>query len=250
MTRNYLQADIKLLWGWAAGRCSFPGCRYELPVEKTSKDPAAVISEIAHIVASSESGPRADASVAAKDRDRYENLILLCPTHHTQVDKQPNTYTSDDLRSWKRDHEQWVREQLTAEMPDVSFTELDLLTKGLLAAAGPESEEFIPLAPREKMERNGLTDQVRFELSMALSKAKEVREFLTSIAQTMPDFPERVKAGFVTEYRRQLELGITGDALFGALREFAAQGRREFRYQAAGLAVLAYLFEACEVFER
>ena len=37
-----------------------------------------------------------------------ENLIVLCPTHHTLVDCQPETYTADMLREWKQTHEATV----------------------------------------------------------------------------------------------------------------------------------------------
>ena len=37
-----------------------------------------------------------------------ENLIVLCPNHHTRVDGQPETYTADLLREWKQTHEATV----------------------------------------------------------------------------------------------------------------------------------------------
>ena len=37
-----------------------------------------------------------------------ENLIVLCPTHHSLVDCQPETYTADLLREWKQRHEATV----------------------------------------------------------------------------------------------------------------------------------------------
>lgn len=249
MARSIQYRDRHLLWGLAAARCAFPGCLQDLVAERTDEDSAVILGEIAHIVASSDTGPRADKNFPATLRNKYENLILLCPTHHTLVDKQPNSYTSGDLQTWKTDHETWVRERLTEEMPDVTFAELEIVTRGLLNAAGPETEISVPLPPAEKMAKNDLTERVRFELSMGLSKAREVREFVAGIARTDAEFPEVLKAGFVQEYQRLRAQGVTGDGLFEALREFASQRRRDFRIQAAGLAVLAYLFEACEVFE-
>ncbi len=250
MSRSFREADLKLLWGLAAARCAFPDCRAVLVAAKTRQDPAAVLGEIAHIVASSDQGPRCDPEYPAEQRDRYRNLLLLCPSHHTLVDKQPNTYTVADLTTWKDDHERWVRVQLAEEMPGVGFAELEILTRGILNFPAPESEEFVSLAPAEKMAQNGLTDRVRFELTMGLSKAREVRSFVAAVARTDPKFPEMLKAGFVNEYRRLKAAGVEGDGLFEGLRDFAALGRRDFRSQAAGLTVLAYLFEACEVFER
>lgn len=218
--------------------------------EATSHDPAQVVGQIAHIAAHSDDGPRADKALSGADRDRYENLILLCPTHHTVVDKQSSTYTVADLRQWKHDHEKRVRARMAQEMPNVGFAELEVVTDALVNNSGPASTDFIPLAPREKMIRNGLTDGVHFLLTMGLSKAREVERFIAQFAIVDAQFPERLKAKFADEYRRNRVEGIEGDALFETLLKFASRGRREARYQAAGLAVLAHLFEACEVFER
>lgn len=250
MSRKYAVRDLELLWGLAAARCSFPECRLLLVEPATGHDPTQPVGEIAHIAAHSDKGPRSDITLKAADRDRYENLILLCPTHHTVVDKQASSYTISDLRQWKQAHEDWVRQQWTQEMPNVGFAELAVVTEALLHAPGPASTDFVPLDPVEKMVRNGLTRRVHLQLTMGLSKAREVERFIAHFAIADTDFPERLKAGFVTEYRRKRAEGLEGDALFEALLTFASQGCREFRYQAAGLTVLAHLFEACEVFER
>ena len=84
---------------------------------------------------------------------------------------------------------------------------------------------------------------------MGLTQAKHVAEFIGN----SPDahFGDRLKEGFVSEYKRLLnEDGLKGDDLFSALLDFASAGKGEFRIRAAGLGVLVYLFEKCEVFEK
>jgi hypothetical protein len=76
--------DIKKLWGLAAGRCSRPGCS-EVCIKFLAADPT-VIGEMAHVIAKKPGGPR---GVVTGGEDTYENLVLLCPTHHTEVDKSP-----------------------------------------------------------------------------------------------------------------------------------------------------------------
>lgn len=64
-------------------------------------------------------------------------------------------------------------------------------------------------------------------------------------------FPERLRQGFITEYNSLRDTdGLTGDALFYALVDFTSGSISDLKRQAAGLAVLGYLFECCEVFER
>jgi len=242
----------KVLWWSSRGMCAFPGCRKELVVEATPADPAKPIGKVAHIVASSDKGPRGDPNYPSELKDEEDNLILLCPDHHDRVDGQPNTYTCDDLRKWKRDHAKWAKRRLREEMVEVGFKdfeELELVRKALLVAPYVERGTFNVVPPAEKMKRNGFGPQVQSEVTLALIKAKEVGKFVEYMSQQDMDFPERLRRGFVEEYLKQRDSGLEGDALFVALREFAGGYSSDFGDQAAGLAVLVYLFEKCEVFE-
>ena len=79
------ERDVKLLWGRAGGCCSKPGCAIDLTKEVEGGDDY-VIGEMAHMIARSPDGPRGRAGGGD---DTYANLILLCPTHHREVDKAP-----------------------------------------------------------------------------------------------------------------------------------------------------------------
>ncbi|MGJ0430760.1 hypothetical protein [Methylobacter sp.] len=58
---------------------------------------------MAHVIAKSPAGPR---GVESGGDDTYENLLLLCPTHHTEVDKSPaGTFPPEVLLDWKHRHE-------------------------------------------------------------------------------------------------------------------------------------------------
>jgi hypothetical protein len=50
------------------------------------------IGERAHIVAHSPTGPRGSATPSDSRVDEPANLVLLCPTCHTKVDKAPDEY--------------------------------------------------------------------------------------------------------------------------------------------------------------
>jgi hypothetical protein len=70
-----------------------------------------VVGDEAHIIARSPDGPRGGQLDPAAI-DEFDNLILLCKTHHKLVDDQQETFTADFLRTHKRAHEQWVRDRL------------------------------------------------------------------------------------------------------------------------------------------
>jgi len=94
--------------------CAFPGCRLLLTAEGTPDDPVVVLGEMAHIVAESPNGPRGESSLTTEERNRYENLILLCNQHHQLIDSKEALakYTVERLHAMKQDHERWVQRTL------------------------------------------------------------------------------------------------------------------------------------------
>jgi hypothetical protein len=249
MSRSYADKDLKLLWGLAAARCAFTDCRELLVAEATAADGAATLGGISHIVAHSNTGPRSDPQFPESERRKYPNLILLCDNHHRRVDVQPNTYTCDDLRGWKQRHETWVRDSLAAEVQEVGFAQLEVVARAIATHPMPPVTNFTATPPAKKMERNGLTEQVGLRLNVGYMKVRDVEAFVQCVSGLDAAFPEALKAGFVARYDALRGEGLDGDALFVALHEFASSGRWDFERQAAGLAVLVYLFDKCEVFE-
>ncbi len=60
---------------------------------------------MAHVIPHGKTGPRhKDRPNEKFDADAFENLILLCPTCHTIVDKDPNGYSRTTLLGWKANH--------------------------------------------------------------------------------------------------------------------------------------------------
>src|SRR6266478_1256633 len=100
------ELDIKLLWGRSGNRCTI--CKMEL---STNGDKY-TLGEMAHIVGRSADGPRGNEDLPLDERDNYSNLMLLCPTHHCKIDKDPDTWSRSKLVDQKSEHEQWVSSQL------------------------------------------------------------------------------------------------------------------------------------------
>jgi hypothetical protein len=107
------QKDIKLLWGRAANRCAIPTCRIKLTQNKDTKSESIVLGEQAHIVAEEPKGARGKSILSTEERNSYYNLILLCPTHHTMIDNNPEDYPVEKLHLIKAQHELWVDETLS-----------------------------------------------------------------------------------------------------------------------------------------
>jgi hypothetical protein len=90
---------IKRLFARSGNRCAFPKCTVEIVQGDT------LVGEICHIKAARPRGPRYDPHQTAAERHGYDNLILLCGTHHTVIDDDEEAYTIERLIKMKTDHE-------------------------------------------------------------------------------------------------------------------------------------------------
>jgi len=103
--------DRKHLWTRAHNQCAFPSCPQVLSDDLADSGGEAastpiVVGEEAHIRSSRVDGPRHDENYNPALLDTYDNLILLCPTHHTYVDKDKGRgFSIADLIRMRRSHE-------------------------------------------------------------------------------------------------------------------------------------------------
>ena len=109
----------KILWGRSANRCAI--CKNELVIDAPGQDAESVVAEECHIISPRQNGPRHDSSYPVEKLDSYDNLMLLCRTHHKMVDDQSETFTTSILRQMKSNHEVWVSQKLaeTQKTPPV-----------------------------------------------------------------------------------------------------------------------------------
>ncbi|MEV5434479.1 HNH endonuclease [Streptomyces sp. NPDC052682] len=94
--RSCTQETIKLLFG-SASHCAYPDCKH--PLVTSDRDQLLVISEIAHIRSGQPGGPRHDPEYPRPKLNTFENLLLLCATHHKLVDR--GDYSVAELLIWK-----------------------------------------------------------------------------------------------------------------------------------------------------
>lgn len=141
-------------------------------------------------------------------------------------------------------------DHLINAMTNITFSELDMVTKGIISMPIPSDPNFLVTPPMQKMLKNQLTGVAQSRLMTGVIQARMVSSFVENMVNVIPDFPERLKAGFVSEYQRLRLIGLEGNALLDALHKFSSNHSLNYDLQAAGLAVLYYLFEKCEVFER
>jgi hypothetical protein len=102
----------KMLWGRSGNICAFPDCKKELVTDISETDDPSIVGEEAHIIAKEPDGPRGASPLTIDQRDRYENLILMCSEHHKIIDDHPRKFTIEILHQYKRNHEEWIKKSL------------------------------------------------------------------------------------------------------------------------------------------
>jgi HNH endonuclease len=232
-------------------RCAFTGCGVHLTVDGSGIEDAAIIGEAAHIAGEKEGSARFDPSMTEEERNRSTNLIYLCATHHTLIDKQPQKFPLAELQAMKCAHETKVREGITYAFAEIGFTELATACQWVTRIQPAELETDYSLTPpAEKVSRNQISSEASILIKVGLSVARLVKSFVEKETETDPEFPERLRAGFLQKYYEFIGLGRKGTELFYLMCSFAQAGMKDDTKRSAGLAVLMYLFENCEVFEK
>lgn len=204
----------KILWGRSGSRCAM--CRCEIVKEKSPQDPEAIVGDECHIISKQDNGPRSYLKIPTSiDLDGYDNLLLLCKTHHKLVDDQPNKYNVEVLRKIKLNHEAWVRESLNRDK--VQFQHKNESQGVTLLPRVNSGKDLVNIVKGAHIYRLG-NDELETENEM---------EILSNFAQWLQDYgdllldldiSESVKAGFqLSQELRVLE--EIGFFVFGERRE-------------------------------
>jgi hypothetical protein len=134
-----------------------------------------------------------------------------------------------------------------ADILNVTIRHLEVVLLNIAGAPIPASVDLRPVSPR-KLAANGLSESVRVLLSAGMVASGRVREFFDGYYD--PQLGDRVVQAFSRKYVELRQSDMLPDEIFLGLQLFAggtppASAQR----QAAVLTVLAYLFEACDIFE-
>ncbi len=246
-----LKSSVKLRLAFNSyNRCAFPGCNRLLTEKATAEDQGAILGEAAHIRGEKPSAARYDLQFPEDEVNGYDNLIYLCGDHHTLIDKQEKTYTVEMILGWKADHERTMQEKTEDALLEVTFVELEIVTKALIESVPATTPDLNLTPPEEKIKKNDLSNNVRFQISLGLGKSREVGDFIHEISTTVRRFDERLVRGFRAKYDELWSEGLRGDPLFDEMLRFACNGKPDAVIRAAGLAILSHLFETCDVFEQ
>jgi len=130
---------------------------------------------------------------------------------------------------------------------NIGIPELQVVFKGIAAAAPPEPAEPRPVS-HLKLDRNGLSEAVKTLIKQGGLRGRVVRQLFSNWPD--PEFGDRIARAFRDKYAALRALNLDPNTVFCELQTFAGGAQRGTpEHESAVLTVLTYLFEACEIFE-
>lgn len=130
---------------------------------------------------------------------------------------------------------------------NIQFPELQTILNFIAAQPAPSVPDIHPV-PVTKMDFNGLTPGIRSFLSAGRLRARAVEDYFRRCSDV--ELGDRIAEAFRNEYRLCRDRGLGVEDLFASLQTFAAgQPPLSIGRSAAVWVILAYLFDACDIFE-
>lgn len=244
-------AAMKIILAKRSGnRCARPSCQVVL-AQPSEAGSALSIGEAAHISGARPSSARHDPKMTSQERNHVDNLLYLCRNCHAIIDRDVESYSIERLRRIKAEHEANVQAAMDTKFATVGFPELREVVERFSSASPMPTDSSLDLLPPDaKIKKNDLGPGPRNTITMGLALSSTIRRFVSEMELSDPDWPARLKNGFGSQYLRLRKDGHRGDELFELMSAYSMRGFHQPLHQCAAIAVLVYMFEACEVFER
>jgi hypothetical protein len=159
----------------------------------------------------------------------------------------------EELRSVVFELEEYDLASLFGQAPNsrdivsVSAEDLKPVILGIAAGDSIADDDVQPIPP-DKLSKNQLSLSIQLLLKHGMASANQVRKFFNRSAD--PGLGDKVAGRFKYQYGLLKGTGFTADEIFLRLRDFALEDASDPKQESAALALLAYLFEQCDIFER
>jgi hypothetical protein len=235
----------RLLHSKSGNRCAMCKILLTDPMNEN----AACIGENAHIYGEKPDAARYDENQDEKFVNSEKNLIFLCCNCHKKIDTDVESYSVEYLFELKQKHEMWVKQMLEEQTLNYTFAELEVLAKYIFEVKGapyvPTSFELLKID--DKIKKNSL-DDVKVYITMGLTSNNVIVDFVNKYPS--PSFASKLNSIMTSEYKKLKDKGVDSITIFDELWNITSGNSHEFIYRAAGLGILTYFFEECEVFEK
>lgn len=135
-----------------------------------------------------------------------------------------------------------------ATMNNLGYDEIQLVLKQVIVGESLDNVDLTPVS-LEKLRFNGMSKDVENLIKAGMRKSYLVQQYFEQCYD--PDSGEKNACAFKKRYLDLKSAGLAPNIIFKQLQEFVGgSDRRGPEYESAILAVLAYFFEQCDIYER
>jgi len=130
------ESTLKQLFALSGNRCPIPNCKATLVYN------GRLIGEVCHIKGDNPGAARYDPLQTDKERQSYENLVAMCPTHHTVIDDDAESYPTDRILKMKAEHEAKVIAMTDADAESAARNFLEIGFANIGQTGGIAAQHF------------------------------------------------------------------------------------------------------------
>ncbi|TCP38063.1 ABC-three component system protein [Rhodovulum marinum] len=128
----------------------------------------------------------------------------------------------------------------------ISLYDLEPVISALESRDPDPSDDVPPPPSAQKLEKNSLSDEASALLRFGRLKVRLVETYFAKNVRV--ELGEKIAEAFRDRYAELQALELSGDQILSYLQQFAGVSGEPKR-QAAAMAVLAYFFDRCDIFE-
>ena len=193
---------IKRLYAKSGNQCAFSNCEQKIFLDNNTEN----ISQVCHIEAAERGGQRYNADSTDEYKRSYDNLIILCPTHHKITD-DIKIYSVEILQNMKNEHENKIEKRVISNKPTIFATAINALANIEFSNEG-NIDSLNSFSISDKINHNQIT---RWE--PRINEYKKYQGKVESIYKTLESAGESFKKYKLLHLINQRYLAVKGEFL-------------------------------------
>lgn len=229
----------KLSWFYTDGTCCL--CSKKIGYFENDK----FIGEFAHIIDLQQATLRYDPNKTTGELNSIDNIIVICPTCHTKIDKESDKYSTNDLIKQKKQYENNIL--ISKEYSNPEYLQFfDNIFKNLKGKYQFVSNRktLLPISVKDKITRNSLSS-INDVINMGLSMQSNFVDYLDTLSsEEKVELRKIIMEIYLNEIKNK---NISNEDKFNNMvKELVGNNTNNYLY---AITILAYYFEECDVFE-
>lgn len=168
----------KLSWMKSDGNC----CMCKQKIGRYEEN--GFIGEFAHIEDLQKATKRYNPDKSIDELNDESNIIILCPTCHTKIDKYSEDYPTEKLQQIKREYENNIKIAIEYANPDL-YSKFSKICKDLSEKCNNAGiiERYNSIKVEEKISKNSLSE-IKDQIDMYMRYIPIFKEFLETLSQS------------------------------------------------------------------